>query len=142
MLVTPDTFPITTSPTSPRASKDNNISTTSLASRILNGANFSPFSLTTSRHSLPNLDPDDMEDALNQAKLSAYTTNPRRKKNKHHKHQSKQLPSLAILNTKSSKMVHHNSAPVPDGQKLLSAITPPPLSAPANANTDEQDISR
>ena len=82
-----------------------------------------------------------LQDALNQAKLSAYTTNPRRKKNKHHKHQSKQLPSLTILNTKSSKMVHHNSAPVPDGQKLLSAITPPPLSAPANANTDEQDIS-
>ena len=64
MLVTPDTFPIITSPTSPRTSKDNNISNTSLASRILNGANFSPFSLTTSRHSLPNLDPDDMEVSL------------------------------------------------------------------------------
>ena len=61
MLVTPDPFPLNAmSPTSPRT-PNHGVSPTSLASRLLNGASFSPFSLTTSRHSLPNLDPDDME---------------------------------------------------------------------------------
>jgi hypothetical protein len=61
MLVTPDTFPLNAiSPTSPRT-PSHGVSPTSLASRLLNGASFSPFSLATSRHSLPNLDPDDME---------------------------------------------------------------------------------
>ena len=65
MLVTPDTPFILNaiSPTSPspRNPSHHGVSPTSLASRLLNGASFSPFSLTTSRHSLPNLDPDDME---------------------------------------------------------------------------------
>ena len=65
MLVTPDTPFILNaiSPTSPspRTPSHHGVSPTSLASRLLNGASFSPFSLTTSRHSLPNLDPDDME---------------------------------------------------------------------------------
>ena len=63
MLVTPDTpFLLNAiSPTSPRTPSHHGVSPTSLASRLLNGASFSPFSLTTSRHSLPNLDPDDME---------------------------------------------------------------------------------
>ena len=61
MLVTPDAFPLNTiSPTSPRAPA-HGVSPTSLASRLLNGTSFSPFSLATSRHSLPNLDPEDME---------------------------------------------------------------------------------
>ena len=61
MLVTPDTYPLNAiSPTSPRT-PNHGVSPTSLASRLLNGSSLSPFSLATSRHSLPNLDPDDME---------------------------------------------------------------------------------
>ena len=61
MLVTPDIYLLNSiSPTSPRT-PNYSVSPTSLASRLLNGSSFSAFSLATSRHSLPNLDPDDME---------------------------------------------------------------------------------
>ena len=82
---------------------------------------------------------------MSQAKLSPYTTNPRRKggRHKHHNHRTpKQLPSLIIPSNKPAMMIHANSDPISEQQKVFkSAITPPTTSAPSIASQDEEHMN-
>ena len=82
---------------------------------------------------------------MNQAKLSPYTTNPRRKggRYKNHNQNSKQLPSLNLTNNKLAMMMHSNSDPVETQHQnhFKSAITTSFPKSNPSINSSEGEAS-
>lgn len=66
--------------------------------------------LTNSRHSLPNLDPTDMEEALSRLNSSPYMTNPRKKRRPpppHPLENRNSAPDIVVTGTGGHQRKHH-----------------------------------
>ena len=81
---------------------------------------------------------------MNQAKLSPYTTNPRRKggRHKHNQYKTpKQFPSTNFPKNKLGMMVHANSDPVSSSDQIQSNLKSAITTSPHSMSLSHQDCS-